>query len=50
MPTAMLTIPTIASEQVISTSITINPQSSTSGAYDVEAKNELTVKYFSTAN
>jgi hypothetical protein len=50
MPTAMLTIPTIASEQVISTSITINPQSSTSGAYDVEAKNELTVKYYSTAN
>ena len=50
MPTAMLTIPTIASEQVISTSITINPQSSTSGAYDVEAKNELTVTYYSTAN
>jgi hypothetical protein len=49
MPTAMLTIPTITSEQVISTSITVNPQGTTSGAYDVEAKNELEVKYYATA-
>ena len=49
MPTAMLTIPTITSEQVISTAITVNPQAVTSGNYDVEATNELEVKYFATA-
>ena len=46
MPTAMLTIPTINSEQVISTAITINPQADTSGTYDPTATNELTVKYY----
>lgn len=46
MPTAMLTIPTITSEQVISTAITINPQADTSGTYDVGGTNELTVKYY----
>jgi hypothetical protein len=46
MPTAMLTIPTITSEQVISTAITINPQADTSGTYDLTATNELTVKYY----
>lgn len=46
MPTTMLTIPTITSEQVISTSITLNPQGATSGAYDIEAKNELEVSYY----
>lgn len=46
MPTTMLTIPTITSEQVISTSITLNPQGATSGAYDIEAKNELEVTYY----
>ena len=46
MPTAMLTIPTITSEQVISTAITINPQADTSGTYDPTATNELTVKYY----
>lgn len=49
MPTAMLTIPTVTSEQVISTSITVNPQGATAGAYDVEATNELSVKYYATA-
>lgn len=49
MPTAMLTIPTITSEQVISTAITVNPQAVTSGNYDVEATNELEVKYYATA-
>jgi hypothetical protein len=44
----MLTIPTITSEQVISTSIDIMPQAYASG-YDLTATNELTVKYF-TAN
>ena len=46
MPTAMLTIPTITSEQVISTAITINPQADTSGTYDVGGTNELSVKYY----
>lgn len=49
MPTTMLTIPTITSEQVISTSITLNPQGATSGAYDIEAKNELEVSYYAAA-
>jgi len=49
MPTAMLTIPTINSEQVISTAITINPQADTSGTYDVAGTNELTVKYYALA-
>ena len=47
MPTTMLTIPTITSEQVISTSITLNPQgAAVGGAYDIEAKNELEVSYY----
>ena len=49
MPTTMLTIPTITSEQVISTSITLNPQGATAGAYDIEAKNELEVSYYAAA-
>jgi hypothetical protein len=49
MPTSMLTIPTVTSEQVISTAITVNPQAVTSGNYDVEATNELLVKYYATA-
>jgi hypothetical protein len=46
MPTAMLTIPTITSEQVISTAITINPQAYANAVYDPTATNELTVKYY----
>jgi hypothetical protein len=49
MPTAMLTIPTINSEQVISTAITINPQADSSGTYSLEGTNELTVKYYAVA-
>lgn len=50
MPTTMLTIPTITSEQVISTSITLNPQgAAVGGAYDIEAKNELEVSYYAAA-
>ena len=45
IPTAMLTIPTINSEQVISTSIDIMPQAYASG-YDLTATNELTIKYY----
>jgi hypothetical protein len=48
IPTAQLTIPSITSEQIIATSITMTAQGATSGAYDLEAKNELEVKYFAT--
>ena len=53
MNTAQLTIPAITSEQIISTSITMTAQGNTtgtaSGAYDLEAKNELEVHYYAAA-
>jgi hypothetical protein len=53
MPTVQLTIPAINSEQIISTSITMTAQGSTTGAaggtYDLEAKNELEVTYYAAA-
>lgn len=53
MPTTMLSIPTITTEQVISTAINLTAQGSTSGAasdaYNIEQPNELTVKYYATA-
>ena len=49
MPTAMLTIPTVTTEQIISTAITINPQGTTSNLYDLEATNELSVEYYALA-
>lgn len=53
MPTTQLTIPAITSEQIISTSITMTAQGSSSGtaggAYDLEAKNEVTLKYYAAA-
>ena len=49
MPTAMLSIPSITSEQVISTTINIMPQAATGNVYDIEKANELTVKYYATA-
>lgn len=48
IPTAQLTIPAINSEQIIATSINMTAQGATSGAYDLEAKNELEVKYYAT--
>jgi len=53
MPTTQLTIPAISSEQIIATSITMTAQGSDTGAaggaYDLEAKNEVTLKYFAAA-
>jgi hypothetical protein len=53
MPTAQLTIPAITSEQIIATSITMTAQGSDTGsaggAYDLEAKNEVTLKYYAAA-
>ena len=54
MPTTMLSIPTITTEQVISTAINLTAQGSNTGsgssAYNIESTNELTVVYYSTAN
>ena len=53
MPTTQLTIPAITSEQIIATSITMTAQGSSTGAaggaYDLEAKNEITLKYYAAA-
>jgi len=50
MPTTMLTIPTLTTEQVISTAITLTAQGSELGTagstYNIEKANELTVKYY----
>jgi hypothetical protein len=48
LPTVQLTIPSIASEQVISTSINMTAQgyNSSSSTYDLEQTNEVTVKYY----
>jgi hypothetical protein len=50
MPAVMLSIPTITSEQVISTTINMMPQGSTGSdptkAYSLEATNELAIKYY----
>lgn len=49
MPFTVLSIPTISSEQVISTTINLMPQAGSTTAYDIEGTNELTVKYYSAA-
>ena len=53
MPTTQLTIPAITSEQIIASSITMTAQGSSTGAaggaYDLEAKNEVTLKYYAAA-
>lgn len=46
---AMLTIPTVSTEQVISTTINFTAQGYTGAEYDLEQTNELVVKYFATA-
>ena len=50
MRTVQLTIPAITSEQIISTSITMTAQGSTTGAaggaYDLEGQNEISIKYY----
>ena len=49
MPYVMLAIPTVSSEQVISTTINLMPQAGSNTAYDIEGTNELAVKYYSAA-
>lgn len=49
MPTSMLGVPSVTSEQVVSTTINIMPQAGSTSAYNIEGTNELTVKYYATA-
>lgn len=49
MPFTMIGIPTISSEQVISTTINLMPQAGSTSAYDIENTNELSVKYYAAA-
>ena len=49
MPFTMVGIPTISSEQVISTTINLMPQAGSTSAYNIENTNELTVKYYAAA-
>jgi len=46
MPGVVLTIPTIATEQVISTTINFTAQGTTSNAFDLAQSNEINVKYY----
>ena len=48
MPATVLTIPTVATEQVVSTTINFTAQSSTTGAFDIGASNELEIRYYTT--
>jgi len=49
MPSAILSIPTINTEQVVSQTINFTAQGATANALDLEEKNEITVKYYSAA-
>lgn len=46
MPSVVLQIPTINTEQVVSTAINFTAQGLTGGAFDLEAKNEIEVQYY----
>jgi len=48
MPAIVLSIPSVNTEQVVSTSITFTAQGSASNAFDIAQQNELTVKYYTT--
>jgi hypothetical protein len=45
----MLQIPTVNTEQVISTTLTFTGQGSQGTAFDIDQSNEVTVKYYATA-
>jgi hypothetical protein len=47
MPACVLTIPTINTEQVISTAINFTAQGSSGSAFAIDQANEITVKYYS---
>lgn len=48
MPATVLTIPTVSTEQVVSTTINFTAQANTAGEFDVGAANELEVRYYTT--
>lgn len=48
MPATVLTIPTVSTEQVVSTTINFTAQGSASGAFDIGTANELEVRYYTT--
>lgn len=49
VPAAMLSIPTIATEQVISTTVNFTGQSYTGTSYDIEEANETSITYYAVA-
>lgn len=49
MPACVLTIPTISTEQVVSTAINFTAQGFSGSAFDIEQANEVQVKYYSAA-
>lgn len=49
LPAAMLQIPTVNTEQVISTTISFNAQGSAAGAFSIDQANELEIEYYATA-
>ncbi len=46
MPTATFSVPTVDVQQVVSTTINFTAQGATGGNFDIEAVNELSVKYY----
>ena len=48
IPAAMLQIPTVNTEQVISTTITFNAQGYTGTDFDIDAANEISIEYHAT--
>lgn len=49
MPAAVLTIPTVSVEQVVSTTINFTAHATASSAFDIEQANEATVTYYAAA-
>lgn len=49
LPAAMLSIPTINAEQVVTTTMNFVAHANTAGAYDIEAANEATISYYAAA-
>jgi hypothetical protein len=49
LPAAMLQIPTVNTEQVISTTLTFTGQGFAGSAFDIDQANEVTVNYYATA-
>ena len=48
MPSVVLSIPSVNTEQVVSTAITFTAQGSANNLFDIATANELNVKYYTT--